>query len=97
MFTELPVFNISCIPGLLSLQSEYLFVSEYCRFTEPPVLNMAQVVDDSTCNIPLIFVLSAGVVRINYYTHMSRRMMTIHGSERAHSACGCIRESGSFK
>ena len=32
------------------------------RFTEPPVLNMAQVVDDSTCSIPLIFVLSAGVV-----------------------------------
>ena len=34
------------------------------RFVEPPVLNMAQVVDDSTCRIPLIFVLSPGVVSV---------------------------------
>ena len=32
------------------------------KFVEPPVLNMAAVVEDSTCRIPLIFVLSPGVV-----------------------------------
>ncbi len=32
------------------------------KFVEPPVLNMAQVVEDSTCRTPLIFVLSTGVV-----------------------------------
>jgi dynein heavy chain len=37
------------------------------RFVEPPVLNMAQVVDDSTCRIPLIFVLSPGVVSREKY------------------------------
>ncbi|XP_076454460.1 dynein axonemal heavy chain 2-like [Babylonia areolata] len=30
-------------------------------FVEPPVLNMDQVVEDSTCRTPLIFVLSPGV------------------------------------
>ena len=37
------------------------------KFTEPPVLNMAAAVEDSTCRIPLIFVLSPGVVRISVY------------------------------
>ena len=32
------------------------------RFVEPPVLDMQQVVDDSTTKTPLIFVLSPGVV-----------------------------------
>ena len=32
------------------------------RFVEPPVLRMSEVVEDSTCKIPLIFVLSSGVV-----------------------------------
>ena len=32
------------------------------RFTEPPVLDMRSVVDDSTTRSPLIFVLSPGVV-----------------------------------
>ena len=44
-----------------SIASYFLRVFIY-RFVEPPVLNMAQVVDDSTCRIPLIFVLSPGVV-----------------------------------
>ena len=35
---------------------------EYCsRFVEPPVLDMAQVWDDSSTKTPLIFVLSPGV------------------------------------
>ena len=38
-----------------------IYISIY-RFVEPPVLNMAAVVEDSTCRIPLIFVLSPGVV-----------------------------------
>ena len=42
-------------------------VSFLYRFVEPPVLNMAQVVDDSNCSIPLIFVLSSGVVRTNIF------------------------------
>lgn len=33
------------------------------RFVEPPVLDMQQVVEDSTTKTPLIFVLSPGVVR----------------------------------
>jgi len=32
------------------------------KFTEPPVLDMGQVVEDSTTKTPLIFVLSPGVV-----------------------------------
>lgn len=32
------------------------------KFVEPPVLDMQQVVEDSTTRTPLIFVLSAGVV-----------------------------------
>jgi formaldehyde-activating enzyme involved in methanogenesis len=32
-------------------------------FVEPPVLSMVQVVEDSNCHTPLIFVLSPGVVR----------------------------------
>ena len=32
------------------------------KFVEPPVLDMQQVVEDSTTRSPLIFVLSAGVV-----------------------------------
>ena len=31
------------------------------KFVEPPVLDMKQVVEDSTTRTPLIFVLSAGV------------------------------------
>jgi dynein heavy chain len=31
------------------------------KFVEPPVLDMRQVVEDSTCRSPLIFVLSPGV------------------------------------
>lgn len=31
------------------------------KFVEPPVLNMATVLEDSACRIPLIFVLSPGV------------------------------------
>ncbi|CAI8007748.1 Dynein heavy chain 2, axonemal [Geodia barretti] len=31
------------------------------KFVEPPVLRMSEVVEDSTCKIPLIFVLSTGV------------------------------------
>lgn len=54
----------------------YVYV---CRFVEPPVLNMPQVVDDSTCRIPLIFVLSTGVVRqhdcVLYYMYLH---MCIH-------------------
>ena len=34
------------------------------KFTEPPVLDMQQVVEDSTTRTPLIFVLSPGVVSI---------------------------------
>ena len=34
------------------------------KFTEPPVLDMASVVEDSNTKTPLIFVLSPGVVRI---------------------------------
>lgn len=34
------------------------------KFVEPPVLDMQQVLDDSTPRSPLIFVLSPGVVRI---------------------------------
>jgi dynein heavy chain len=30
-------------------------------FTDPPVLNMASVLEDSSCRVPLIFVLSPGV------------------------------------
>jgi len=33
-------------------------------FTEPPVLDMGQVVEDSTTKTPLIFVLSPGVVSL---------------------------------
>ena len=33
-------------------------------FTDPPVLNMASVLEDSSCRVPLIFVLSPGVVRV---------------------------------
>ena len=36
------------------------------RFVEPPVLRMSEVVEDSTCKIPLIFVLSTGVVSSIY-------------------------------
>jgi dynein heavy chain len=32
------------------------------KYVEPPVLDMKAVFDDSTCRIPLIFVLSPGVV-----------------------------------
>ena len=32
------------------------------KFVEPPVLDLRQVVDDSTAKTPLIFVLSPGVV-----------------------------------
>ena len=32
------------------------------QYVEPPVLDMQQVVDDSSTKTPLIFVLSAGVV-----------------------------------
>ena len=32
------------------------------RFVEPPVLDMAAVVEDSSTRTPLIFVLSPGVV-----------------------------------
>ena len=32
------------------------------KFTDPPVLDMAQVIEDSSCKSPLIFVLSPGVV-----------------------------------
>ena len=32
------------------------------EFTDPPVLNMASVLEDSSCRVPLIFVLSPGVV-----------------------------------
>jgi dynein heavy chain len=35
------------------------------RFVEPPVLDMQQVVEDSTTRTPLIFVLSPGVVSIS--------------------------------
>ena len=31
-------------------------------FTDPPVLNMSSVLEDSSCRVPLIFVLSPGVV-----------------------------------
>ena len=41
-------------------------VSPLCRFVEPPVLRMSEVVEDSTCKIPLIFVLSPGVVSYMY-------------------------------
>ncbi len=34
------------------------------RFTEPPVLDMPAVVDDSNTRTPLIFVLSPGVVSV---------------------------------
>ena len=36
-------------------------------FVEPPVLNMVQVLEDSTCRTPLIFVLSAGVVGSSHH------------------------------
>ena len=35
---------------------------ENFRFVEPPVLDMASVVEDSSTRTPLIFVLSPGVV-----------------------------------
>jgi len=34
------------------------------KFVEPPVLDLRQVVDDSTAKTPLIFVLSPGVVSL---------------------------------
>jgi len=34
------------------------------KFVEPPVLDLRQVVDDSTAKTPLIFVLSPGVVSV---------------------------------
>ena len=34
------------------------------KFIEPPVLDLRQVVDDSTAKTPLIFVLSPGVVSV---------------------------------
>ena len=37
-------------------------LSENFRFVEPPVLDMASVVEDSSTRTPLIFVLSPGVV-----------------------------------
>ena len=42
------------------------------RFVEPPVLDMQQVVDDSTTKTPLIFVLSPGVVcaQLSLFPHL---------------------------
>ena len=37
------------------------------KFTEPPVLDMAQVIDDCSYKNPLIFVLSPGVVCMLIY------------------------------
>ena len=34
------------------------------KFVEPPVLDLRQVVDDSSAKTPLIFVLSPGVVSV---------------------------------
>jgi dynein heavy chain, axonemal len=34
------------------------------KFVEPPVLDLKAIYDDSNCRIPLIFVLSSGVVSI---------------------------------
>ena len=36
------------------------------KFVEPPVLDMQQVVEDSTTRTPLIFVLSPGVVSCTF-------------------------------
>lgn len=60
--------NVGQISDLL-----YTFVLEeklikwFClkfRFVEPPVLDMAAVVEDSSTRTPLIFVLSPGVVSL---------------------------------
>lgn len=46
-------------------------IVSYSRFVEPPVLDMAAVVEDSSTRTPLIFVLSPGVVRLylSQYTY----------------------------
>lgn len=45
------------------------------QFTEPPVLDVSQVLDDSTAQIPLIFVLSPGV-------DPSHNLMQLAGQKR---------------
>ena len=47
--------------GLKSYKIINFFYSKF-RFVEPPVLDMAAVVEDSSTRTPLIFVLSPGVV-----------------------------------
>ena len=54
----------------------HLYTYLFCRFVEPPVLRMSEVVEDSTCKIPLIFVLSSGVVRafsLHSYMYLPRK------------------------
>ena len=52
------------------------------KFTEPPVLDMQQVVEDSTTRTPLIFVLSPGVVSIAMATtDMSPIVQYVYFSE----------------
>lgn len=53
------------------------------KFVEPPVLDMKQVLDDSNCKIPLIFVLSPGVdptallIQLSEKSHMSEKFHTL--------------------
>lgn len=56
--------SLKCCIRLRMVTFEFNYnIHVLCRFTEPPVLDMRSVVDDSTTRSPLIFVLSPGVVR----------------------------------
>ena len=48
------------------------------KFVEPPVLDMQQVVEDSTTRTPLIFVLSAGVVCHVYDNYCFNKFSKVH-------------------
>ena len=50
------------------------------KFIEPPVLELKQVVDDSTTKTPLIFVLSPGVVSWSLLMFFFRIMSVIMGN-----------------